>query len=286
YEVLSEKLTNVDHAVIPGFYVTMPNDTIKTFSRGGSDITGSIVAKAARADLYENWTDVSGFLVADPRIVPDSKVIETITYKELRELSYMGATVLHEDAVFPVRTCGIPINIRNTNKPDDPGTMIVAESATPSKGIITGISGKHGFSVITIEKDQMNRMPGFIRKVLSVLENCRISVEHIPSGIDNMSVVVRSDTLEKDKEIVVNNIWTAVEPDSITVENELALIAVVGRGMGGAKGTAARVMSAVASAGVNVKMIDQGSDEINIILGVKEEDFEPAIKAIYKEFDK
>lgn len=284
-EVLSAILKKHDYAVIPGFYGSMPNDTIKTFSRGGSDITGSIVARASFSTLYENWTDVSGFLMTDPRIVDNPKPIETITYRELRELSYMGATVLHEEAIFPVRVAGIPINIKNTNHPEDAGTMIVSHCPPDKKGVITGIAGKRGFSVITIEKDMMNQETGFGRKILEVIENTGICFEHLPSGIDTMSVVINTAELAPYRNMVVNNICTAVDPDAISVEDNLALIAVVGRNMVKMKGTAARVLSAVAKADVNLRMIDQGSCEINIILGVADDDFEKAVSAIYKEFN-
>ena len=283
-EVLAAELKRHEHAVVPGFYGSMPNDTIKTFSRGGSDITGSIVARATASALYENWTDVSGFLMADPRIVKDPSPIKTITYRELRELSYMGATVLHEDAIFPVRVAGIPINIRNTNQPEADGTMIVSHCPPDNNGIITGIAGKKGFSVITIEKDMMNQEKGFGRRVLQVLENSGMCFEHLPSGIDTMSVVVNTAELEAYRSMVINNICTAVDPDSITVEDNLALIAIVGRNMVKAKGTAARALTAVAKADINIRMLDQGSDEINIVIGVAADDFEDAIRAIYAQF--
>ena len=286
-KVLAEELTQYERAVIPGFYGVMPNGTIKTFSRGGSDITGSIVARAAEADLYENWTDVSGFMMADPRIIDNPCAIETITYRELRELSYMGATVLHEDAIFPVRYAKIPINIRNTNAPRDDGTMIVAETGDfDTEKVITGVAGKKGFSVITIEKDMMNSEVGFGRKVLEVLEDNEISFEHLPSGIDNMSIVVASSCIEGRRDKLVSSIRRSVRPDSVTIEDGLALIAVVGRAMVKAKGTAARVFDAISGAGVNIKMIDQGSSEISIIVGVEEHDFDKALKAIYGEFVK
>ena len=273
------------YAVIPGFYGVMPNGTIKTFSRGGSDITGSIVARAAEATLYENWTDVSGFLMADPRIVRDPLPIHTVTYRELRELSYMGATVLHEDAIFPVRNAGIPINIRNTNDPDAPGTMIVSSTNSyDPKTVITGIAGKKGLSVITIEKDMMNAEIGFGRRVLEVLEDLDISFEHLPSGVDTMSVVVATSAIDPYRERVLNAINRSVRPDSISAEDGLALLAVVGRGMVKAKGTAARVCNAISSAGVNIRMIDQGSSELNIIVGVEESDLERAMQAVYSEF--
>ena len=286
-KVLAEELTQHEKAVIPGFYGVMPNGTIKTFSRGGSDITGSIVARAAEADLYENWTDVSGFMMADPRIIENPCSIETITYRELRELSYMGATVLHEDAIFPVRYAKIPINIRNTNAPKDDGTMIVAETKDfDTEKVITGIAGKKGFSVITIEKDMMNSEVGFGRKVLEVLEDNEISFEHLPSGIDNMSVVVSSASIKGRRDKIVSSIRRAVKADSVTIEDDLALIAVVGRAMVKAKGTAARVFDAISGADVNIRMIDQGSSEFSIIVGIEERDFNKALEAIYKEFVK
>ncbi len=286
-ELLSRELVQHKNAVIPGFYGVMPNGTIKTFSRGGSDITGSIVARAAEADLYENWTDVSGFMMADPRIIDNPAAIETITYSELRELSYMGATVLHEDAIFPVRYAGIPINIKNTNSPSDRGTMIVAEASDyDAEKVITGIAGKKGFSVINIEKDMMNSEIGFGRKVLEVLEDHEISFEHLPSGIDTMSIVVNSASLDGIRDKVVTSINRMVRPDSISIEEGLALIAIVGRGMVKARGTAARVFDAISGADVNIRMIDQGSSERSIIVGIEEHDFNKALKAIYGEFVK
>ncbi len=284
-EILSERLKKHPRAVVPGFYGSMPNGTIKTFSRGGSDITGSIISRAANAELYENWTDVSGFLMADPRVVDDPKVIETITYRELRELSYMGATVLHEDAIFPVQIAGIPINIKNTNIPQDPGTMIVASSEKyDTKNIITGIAGKKGFSAIHIEKDMMNAEVGFTRKILSVLEEKNISFEHLPSGIDTMTIILKTEYLEGLREQIINDIKRAVKPDKLYIADGIALIAVVGRAMVKTKGTAAKLFSAIAKADINVKMIDQGSDEVNIIIGIEESDFEKAMSAIYSEF--
>ena len=281
---LSERLEHVERAVIPGFYGSRHDGTVKTFSRGGSDVTGSIVAKAIHADLYENWTDVSGFLVADPRIIKDPEVIETITYKELRELAYMGASVLHEDAIFPVRKEGIPINIRNTNRPDDKGTLIVETTCRKPRHTITGIAGKKGFCSINIEKAMMNSEVGFGRKVLSVFEKYGINFEHMPSGIDTMTVFVHQSEFEAYEQSVVAGIHRVAEPDTIELESDLALIAVVGRGMRSNRGTAGRIFSALAHARVNVKMIDQGSSEWNIIIGVKNADFETAIKAIYDIF--
>lgn len=281
---LSERLEHVERAVIPGFYGSRHDGSIKTFSRGGSDVTGSIVARAIHADLYENWTDVSGFLVADPRIVQDPEVIETITYKELRELAYMGASVLHEDAIFPVRKEGIPINIRNTNKPDDKGTLIVESTCRKPRYTITGIAGKKGFCAINIEKAMMNAEVGFGRKVLGVFEKYGISFEHMPSGIDTMTIMVHQDEFEEYEQSVIAGIHRAVEPDSVDLEADLALVAVVGRGMKATRGTAGRIFAALAHARINVKMIDQGSSELNIIIGVKNADFEAAIKAIYDIF--
>lgn len=285
-DILGEYLSKHEYAVIPGFYGSMPNGTVKTFSRGGSDITGSIVARAAAATLYENWTDVSGFLMADPRCIDNPKPIDKITYKELRELSYMGATVLHEDAIFPVRYSKIPINIRNTNRPDDKGTFIVPQTDEVSDDVITGIAGRTGFSTITIEKDMMNAELGFGRRVLQAIEDNGISFEHFPSGIDTMSVVVSSKELHDKRADVMADICKAVNPENIFVEENLALIAVVGRGMVKAKGTAARIFTALANSGVNIRMIDQGSSELNIIVGVDSNDYITALRAIYNEFVK
>lgn len=282
--LLRPRLEHCEYAVIPGFYGSMPNDTIRTFSRGGSDVTGSIVARAINASIYENWTDVSGFLICDPRIIDNPEPITTITYRELRELSYMGAGVLHEDAIFPVRTAGIPINIRNTNRPEDKGTMIVADTSEVSRYTITGIAGKKGLSVINIEKDMMNSELGFGRNVLRALEKNGLNFEHMPSGIDTMSVIVGTEALKPVQQQVLDEITFRVHPDRMDVEDNLALIAVVGRGMRKARGTAGRIFSALAHAKINVKMIDQGSSELNIIIGVSEEDFEAAIKAIYEIF--
>ncbi|MGN1171553.1 MAG: aspartate kinase [Lachnospiraceae bacterium] len=281
---LKAKLEEMEYAVIPGFYGAKEDGTVKTFSRGGSDITGSIVAKAVHADVYENWTDVSGFLIADPRIIDRPEGIETITYRELRELAYMGATVLHEDAIFPVRKEGIPINIKNTNAPEDNGTWIVESTCQKSKYTITGIAGKRGFCTINIEKDMMNQEIGFGEKVLRVFSDNGISFEHMPSGIDTMTVVVHEDEFIDKEQKVVAGLHRLVDPDSIEIESDLALIAVVGRGMRATRGTAGRIFSALAHANVNVKMIDQGSSELNIIIGVEDRDFEAAIKAIYDIF--
>ena len=286
HEIMSKYLSQFSRVVVPGFYGAYGDGRIKTFSRGGSDITGAIVAKAIRADVYENWTDVSGVLTADPRIVKNPAPISVITYKELRELAYMGASVLHEDAIFPVRQENIPINIKNTNAPQDDGTWIVGSTCQKSQYIITGIAGKKGFCAVNIEKDMMNSEIGFGRKVLQAFEDYGISFEHIPSGIDTMTVFVHQDEFINKEQSVVSAIHRLAKPDSIDIEADLALIAVVGRGMRAQKGTAATVFQALAAVDINIKMIDQGSSEQNIIIGVANRDFEIAIKAIYEAFVK
>ncbi len=283
-QILAPRLAETAKAVIPGFYGAMPDGKIKTFSRGGSDITGSIVAKAVQADMYENWTDVSGFLIADPRVVKNPKAIDVITYRELRELSYMGATVLHEDAIFPVRKEGIPINIRNTNSPEDKGTLIVEGTCRKPRFVITGIAGKKDFASITVEKAMMNSEVGFCKKVLEVFDENHISIEHMPSGIDTMTIFVHQDEFEEKEQKVIAGIHRRVEPDFLELESDLALIAVVGRGMRATRGTSGRIFSALAHANVNVKMIDQGSSELNIIIGVRNHDFDAAINSIYDIF--
>ena len=283
-KVLSKRLEAAENAVIPGFYGSNPDGSIRTFSRGGSDITGSIVAKACKASIYENWTDVSGCLVADPRIVDNPKPIRMLTYRELRELSYMGASVLHEDAVFPVRKAGIPINIRNTNDPEAEGTMIVDSTCQKADYTITGIAGKKGFVAVSIDKDQMNSEVGFCRKALQAFEENGISIEHMPSGIDTMTVFVHQAEFEGKEQQVMSSIRRLANPDFMELEADLALIAVVGRGMKSQRGTAGRIFSALAHANINIRMIDQGSSELNIIIGVSNDDFETAIKAIYDIF--
>lgn len=280
----AEKLSGLKNAVIPGFYGCGFDGKVKTFSRGGSDITGSIVAGACHVGVYENWTDVSGFLVADPRVVDSPAAIRTITYKELRELSYMGAGVLHEDAIFPVRHEGIPINIKNTNKPEDDGTWIVESTCQKSGYTITGVAGKKDFCAVLISKDMMNTEVGFCRKVLQAFEDHGICIEHMPSGIDTMTVVVHESEFMHKEQQVVADIHRLADPDSIEIEADLALIAVVGRGMKAQRGTSGRIFSALAHAHVNVRMIDQGSSELNIIIGVENSDYEKAIRAIYSIF--
>lgn len=277
-------LERTPKAVIPGFYGALPDGSIKTFSRGGSDFTGSVVAKAAEASLYENWTDVSGFLVADPRIVENPAGIEVITYSELRELSYMGAGVLHEDAIFPVRSANIPINIKNTNAPEDKGTLIVPHADSNTKYLVTGIAGKKDFSVISIEKDRMNSESGFMRRLLQVLENHGVFPEHMPTGIDTISVVVNSKELDGQRDKLTQRLKDVIRPDRFEIIDGTALIAIVGRGMKSRKGTATRVFAALSHADINIRMIDQGSSELNIIVGIDEKDFEKAIRVIYDMF--
>ena len=281
---LASILEGYPNAVIPGFYGARPDGTIKTFSRGGSDFTGSVVARAIKADIYENWTDVPGVALADPRIVENPKFIDVITYRELRELSYMGFSVLHQDAIFPVRTAQIPINIKNTNDPSAKGTMIVPSAPEGSnEHIITGIAGKKHFSAVCLEKDEMNSEIGFLRRILTLMDNEGICFEHIPTGIDTMNIVVNSDELAEHPNFV-ERVKQVANPNHIEVENDLALIAVVGRGMKSKKGTATRIFAALSHAEINIKMIDQGSSELNIIIGIHEEDFEKAIKVIYDMF--
>ena len=284
-DLIGERLRSLYRAVVPGFYGADTNGNVRTFSRGGSDVSGALVARAVNADVYENWTDVTGFRMADPRIVPDAQYISTLTYRELRELSYMGATVLHEEAVFPVRKAGIPTNIRNTNDPKHPGTMIRANAGPNEQNhVITGIAGHKGFTIVSIEKDMMNAELGFGRRVLQAFEEYNINFEHLPTGIDTMCVVVHEKELAPHKDEVLARIRELVEPDQITVSEHLALIATVGRGMVRAFGTAARLFTAISSQGISIRTIDQGSSELNIIVGVDEEDFEAAVKAIYDTF--
>ena len=284
-ELIGKRLAKHECAVIPGFYGEKLEDgTIKTFSRGGSDITGALVARATSADVYENWTDVSGFLMADPRIVKDPKPIEKISYMELRELSYMGASVLHEEAIFPAKAAGIPINIRNTNRPQDPGTMITADPEISENQIISGIAGRKHFTVIGIYKNHLANEKGFIRRLAGIIEDNDLTIEHLPTGIDTMSVVIDSKTLNGKLDEIVEEFKYQLKPDSIEVFENMTLIATVGAGMSARKGTSARLFTALAEAGVNIRMIDQGSSEMNIIVGVEEKDFETAIKAIYGAF--
>ena len=282
YIQLGRAMKKIGTAVIPGFYGSMPDGTIKTFSRGGSDVTGSIAARSIMADVYENWTDVSGMLAADPRVVENPRAIDYITYKELRELSYMGASVLHEDAVFPVQKAGIPINVRNTNRPQDEGTWILA-SVPEEKDTqtVTGVAGKAGFSSILIEKAMMNNEVGFGYRLLKILAEHGLGFEYMPSGVDTMSVVLSTEALAPRRQEILAEIQRELDPDALNVEDGLSMIAVVGRGMVRMKGTAARVIHAVSGADINIRMIDQGSDELNIIVGVSAADSNKAINSIY-----
>ena len=285
YKSLNSVLSKSEKSVIPGFYGSDSNANIVTFSRGGSDVTGALIAASINADLYENWTDVSGFLMADPRIVKNPMQIKKITYRELRELSYMGASVLHEESVFPVRNAGIPINIKNTNMPLDPGTLIVKDMEPDYDNPIKGIAGKKDFTVISIEKAMMNTELGFCRKVLSILEQNCISFENMPSGIDTVCVVISDSQLKNKTDILVDEIRRTCTPDSIVVHPNMALIATVGNGMSSNKGIAAKIFSALSSNNINIRMIDQGSSEINILIGIENDDFEKGINAIYNSFN-
>lgn len=290
HESVAGRLGSVERAVVPGFYGAKPDGTIKTFSRGGSDVTGAIVARGVGASVYENWTDVSGLLMSDPRVVDNPRPIEIVTYKELRELAYMGASVLHDEAIFPVRQAGIPVNIRNTHEPDHPGTMIVRGdtladgSADAPMSAITGIAGRRDFTILLIEKALMNAQIGFGRRLLEAIEDLGISFEHMPSGIDTISLVVADSELEGKLDDVLARIQATCEPDSLSVDPNLALIATVGRGMAHHPGMSARLFGALGEAGVNIRMIDQGSSELNIIVGVDTGDFEVAMRAIYSAF--
>ncbi|NMM63562.1 aspartate kinase [Clostridium sp. P21] len=284
-KAFKERMANIERAVIPGFYGAMPDGNIKTFTRGGSDVTGAIISRCAHAKLYENWTDVSGFLMADPNIVENAKPIEVITYKELRELSYMGAKVLHEESIFPIRDVCIPINIRNTNKPEDKGTLIVDDDKPVNNtGTITGVAGKKGFTVIAVQKMLMNSEQGFCRKLLSILEGNGVSFENMPSGIDSVSLVIEDMQLEDKLDDILEDIKRQCNPDSIDVYPNMALIATVGRGMNRTKGISSKVFSGLAKGDVNIRMINQGSSEINITVGVENDDFEKGLRSIYKAF--
>lgn len=285
YSLTSKRLAKMKNAVIPGFYGSLPNGKIMTFSRGGSDLTGAIIARGADAQVYENWTDVSGFLIADPRIIHNPQGISRITYKELRELSYMGASILHDEAIFPVVSKGIPIHIKNTNKPEDEGTEIVADG-TPSKSQprITGIAGRKDFTVIYIEKVKLNQDKSFHRKLMSILESNDLYLEHMPSSIDSISLLINDDNSKPLINDIVSEIKAVCKPDSIGYTKNISLIAVVGHGMRYASGTAATLFTALADADVNVRVIVQGSSELSIIVGVEDRDYEKSIRAIYDDF--
>lgn len=283
YALLGERLSGNGRFVVPGYYGVDPKGRVKTFGRGGSDVTGAIVAVASDSQLYENWTDVSGFRMTDPRIVPHARRIEEITYAELRELAYMGASVLHDEAIFPVRGHKIPINIRNTNDPNNPGTMIVAERTALHP--VRGIAARNGFTMINMEKAMMNKEIGFGRRALSVLEEHGVGFEHMPTGIDTLSLIIKDESLEDKGEVIVKALERTCEPDRITLSPGLALIATVGQGMNHHIGVASRLCAALSEAGVNLRVIDQGSSEMNIIVGVEAADLETAVTAIYEAFD-
>ncbi|HXK38789.1 MAG TPA: aspartate kinase [Candidatus Paceibacterota bacterium] len=275
------------NVVIPGFYGSMPDGSIKTFSRGGSDLTGAIVARALKADLYENWTDVSGLLMADPRIVENPKRIAVVTYKELRELAYMGASVFHEDAMFPVQEAGIPTHILNTNEPAEHGTAIVSErELKKGEPVIAGVAGGKSFAIISVEKSMMNQEVGFVRKILTVLEENKVSWEHMPSGIDIINIVVNEKELEGKSERIVEEIQKACAPDIIEIFPHMAMLAIVGLGIVNTPGVAAQVFKAVADTGTNIHAINMSTSEMSIIIGVKNEDCDNAIRAIYNLFVK
>lgn len=283
YSQLSELLRGDGIFVVPGFYGRGPGGKIKTFSRGGSDITGAIVARAVGAELYENWTDVDGFYMADPTIVPDANMMKEVTYQELRELSYMGAGVLHDEAIFPVKERDIPIQIRNTNNPESPGTRILRERDYRDTPIV-GVAGRKNFSMIYVEKALMNKMKGFGRRLLGIVENHDISFEHIPTSIDSICVIIKDEQLGDKGEDLIDDIRRSLQPDRVELVGDLAMVTTVGEGMAYRVGTAARLFKAVAEAGVNVRIIDQGASEINIMIGVENSQFDRAIKAIYHEF--
>ena len=288
YEALRSRITPGAGAVIPGFYGSMPDGTIHTFSRGGSDISGSLAAAALDADVYENWTDVSGILMADPRIVDDPQTIPEVTYDELRELSYSGAQVLHEDAIFPVREKNIPLNIRNTNAPNDAGTMIMEsfDNDHDHDRFITGITGKKDFSIISLSKRGMSNQVGVLHKVLTVLVRHGISVDYVPNGIDNVSVVLPTSAIERDLYTIMAEIKRDVQPDTLDVHHHIAVVAAVGRKMAFRPGISGKIFAALGEAGINIRMINQGPDELNIIFGVDNSDFEAAIKVLYNSFVK
>ena len=284
-KILKEELKKHEYAVIPGFYGAKPDGKIKTFSRGGSDISGSIVARAAEAEVYENWTDVNGFLMANPKIVKDPNPIKYISYQELRELSYMGANVMHEDAIYPVKEAGIPINIRNTNDPEHPGTFILEETPEDGRGVITGVAGSKNFTVIAMHKYMMNSERGFMKRVFSILDSNDVSFEHMPTGIDTLSIVLDNNEVGSKLPDIIDDIKRTLEPDTLEVYDDIAMIATVGQGMTYRPGVAAKLFAALAEQGINIRMIDQGSSEINIIVGVANKDFEEAIRAIYNAFN-
>ena len=280
-------LKDLPRAVIPGFYGAMPDGSIRTFSRGGSDITGAIIARAVGADEYENWTDVDGFMMADPRIVPEARTMHAVSYEELRELSYMGASVLHEESIFPVREARIPIHVRNTNHPEASGTWIVNEGTLMKEhrhSIVAGIAGRRGFTMITLTKDNLHKQPGFAYTLLKILDRHDIPVESMPSGIDNLTVILNDTDIKGKMDQLYHEIRTELKPDTMEIASSIALIATVGHGMARTLGVAARLFTALSAAGVSSRIIDQSPKEMNLIVGVDQRDFENAVRAIYRAF--
>ena len=288
YEALSQ-LAGGRKVVLPGFYGVMPDGHIKTFSRGGSDITGAVAAAALGADVYENWTDVSGILMADPRIIPDPKPIRRVTYNELRELSYIGAQVLHEGTIFPVREKNIPLNIRNTNDPETPGTLIMEsfdDAADENPGLITGIAGRKNFSIITIAKNGLSGEVGILRQILEIFEAHNVNIEYIPNGIDSVSLVVSAEKVSGCLYSILGELQKAVKPDSVSLTENISIVAAVGRKMAYKLGTSGKIFAALGENGINIRMISQGPDELNIIVGVDNKDFANAIRVLYDNFVK
>ncbi len=280
-------LKDLPIAVIPGFYWAMPGGTVRTFSRGGSDITGAIIARAVGADVYENWTDVDGFMMADPRIVPEARIMHAVSYEELRELSYMGASVLHEESIFPVREARIPIHVRNTNRPEGGGTWIVNEGTLIKEhrhGIVAGISGRKGFTMITLTKDNLHKQVGFGYNLLKILDRHGISFESMPCGIDNLTIILNDADIKGKMDVLYHEIRTELKPDTVEIASSIALIATVGRGMARTVGVAARLFTALSEAGISSRIIDQSPKEMNLIVGVDQRDFEGAVRAIYRAF--
>lgn len=286
-ELAGAFLKEMPMAVIPGFYGAMPDGSVRTFSRGGSDITGSIVARLVGASEYENWTDVDGFMMADPRIVPEARIMHAVSYTELRELSYMGASVLHEESIFPVRQARIPIHVRNTNRPEAGGTWIVNEGALMKEhrhGIVAGIAGRRGFTMITLTKDNLHKQPGFAYTLLKILDRHNVTAESMPSGIDNLTVILNDTDIKGKMDRIYHEIRTELKPDTVEIASSIALIATVGHGMARTLGVAARLFTALHEAGVSSRIIDQSPKEMNLIVGVDQRDFENAVRAIYRAF--
>ena len=280
-------LKDLPIAVIPGFYGAMPGGTVRTFSRGGSDITGAIIARAVGADVYENWTDVDGFMMADPRIVPEARIMHAVSYEELRELSYMGASVLHEESIFPVREARIPIHVRNTNRPEGGGTWIVNEGTLIKEhrhGIVAGISGRKGFTMITLTKDNLHKQVGFGYNLLKILDRHDISFESMPCGIDNLTIILNDADIKGKMDVLYHEIRTELKPDTVEIASSIALIATVGRGMARTVGVAARLFTALSETGISSRIIDQSPKEMNLMVGVDQRDFEGAVRAIYRAF--